>query len=87
MKRAYWLGATLGFSLALCVAPALAQKKYDTGATDTEIKVGNFFPYTGANSAFSGNAKALAAYFRKVNDEGGVNGRKITFITYDDVSD
>jgi branched-chain amino acid transport system substrate-binding protein len=70
---------------ALCLAvPAEAQKKYDTGASDTEIRIGNIMPYSGPASAYGTIGKALGAYFNKVNAEGGINGRKITFITYDD---
>ncbi len=63
---------------------ALAQKKYDTGATDTEIKVGNINPYSGPASSYGVIGKTIDAYFKKVNAEGGINGRKITFISYDD---
>ena len=63
---------------------ALAQKKYDTGATDTEIKIGNIMPYSGPASAYGVIGKTEAAYFKKVNDAGGINGRKINFISYDD---
>jgi ABC-type branched-subunit amino acid transport system substrate-binding protein len=63
---------------------ALAQKKYDTGATDTEIKIGNIMPYSGPASAWSMIGRTEAAYFRKINAEGGINGRKIVFISYDD---
>ncbi|HKH03458.1 MAG TPA: ABC transporter substrate-binding protein [Bradyrhizobium sp.] len=63
---------------------ALAQKKYDTGATDTEIKVGNIMPYSGPASAYGVIGKTEAAYFKKINAEGGINGRKINFISYDD---
>src|SRR5471032_1900672 len=63
---------------------ALAQKKYDTGATDTEIKIGNIMPYSGPASAYGVIGKTEAAYFKKVNDGGGINGRKINFISYDD---
>jgi branched-chain amino acid transport system substrate-binding protein len=70
---------------ALCLtAPAQAQKKYDTGASDTEIRIGNIMPYSGPASAYGTIGKTLGAYFNKVNAEGGVNGRKVTFITYDD---
>ena len=75
------LSATL---LALSAAPALAQKKYDTGVTDTEIKIGNIMPYSGPASAYGIIGKTMSAYFRMINDNGGVNGRKINFITYDD---
>jgi branched-chain amino acid transport system substrate-binding protein len=77
------------FSAALAIlaatsSGALAQKKYDTGATDTEIKIGNIMPYSGAASAYGVIGKTEDAYFRKVNAEGGINGRKINFISYDD---
>jgi branched-chain amino acid transport system substrate-binding protein len=72
-------------SIAVAMAtPALAQKKYDTGATDTEIKVGNIMPYSGPASAYAAIGKTEAAFFNKVNAEGGINGRKINFISYDD---
>src|SRR5438067_4721049 len=74
-------------ALAACglfVAPAVAQNKYDPGASDTEIRIGNIMPYSGPASAYGTIGKALAAYFNKVNAEGGINSRKITFITYDD---
>jgi ABC-type branched-subunit amino acid transport system substrate-binding protein len=63
---------------------ALAQKKYDTGATDTEIKIGNIMPYSGPASAYGVIGKTEAAYFNKINAAGGINGRKINFISYDD---
>ena len=63
---------------------ALAQKKYDTGATDTEIKIGNIMPYTGPASAYGVIGKTEEAYFKMINDKGGINGRKINFISYDD---
>src|SRR5215216_1200621 len=63
---------------------ALAQKKYDTGATDTEIKIGNIMPYSGPASAYGVIGKTEAAYFNKINAEGGINGRKINFVSYDD---
>jgi len=79
--------ATLSAVLALSVAAsgtALAQKKYDTGATDTEIKIGNIMPYSGPASAYGVIGKTEAAYFKKINAEGGINGRKINFVSYDD---
>ena len=63
---------------------ALAQTKYDPGVTDTEIKIGNIMPYSGPLSAYGVSGRAEAAYFRKINAEGGINGRKIRFISYDD---
>jgi branched-chain amino acid transport system substrate-binding protein len=79
--------ATVFLSLAVVAATgsaALAQKKYDTGASDTEIKIGNIVPYSGPASAYGVVGKAMAAVFKKVNDDGGINGRKINFISYDD---
>ncbi|WP_245474771.1 ABC transporter substrate-binding protein [Bradyrhizobium sp. Leo121] len=77
--------AFLGFAVtATTASAALAQKQYDTGATDTEIKIGNIVPYSGPASAYGSVGKAMAALFKKVNDEGGINGRKINFISYDD---
>ena len=70
--------------LAASESSALAQKKYDTGATDTEIKIGNMMPYSGPASAYGVIGRTEAAYFRKINAEGGINGRKINFISYDD---
>ena len=79
--------ATLSAALVVLAASAsgaLAQKKYDTGATDTEIKIGNIMPYSGPASAYGVIGSTEAAYFKKVNAEGGINGRKINFISYDD---
>jgi branched-chain amino acid transport system substrate-binding protein len=75
--------ATLG-ALMIASTGALAQKKYDTGATDTEIKIGNIMPYSGPASAYGIIGKTDAAYFAKINSEGGINGRRINFISYDD---
>src|SRR5918911_3003940 len=69
--------------LALAM-PAFAQKKYDAGASDKEIKIGNTNPYSGPASAYGTIGKSIAAYFKMVNDQGGINGRKVTFISYDD---
>jgi ABC-type branched-subunit amino acid transport system substrate-binding protein len=71
-------------SVALSVGPAFAQKKYDPGASDTEIKLGQTMPYSGPLSGFITLAKAELAYFDMVNDRGGVNGRKIRMISLDD---
>src|ERR1700677_1276987 len=69
---------------AITATTATAQKKYDPGASDTEIKIGNIMPYSGPASSYGVIGKAEAAYFNKINAEGGINGRKITFISYDD---
>ena len=70
--------------LAVTSVSATDQKKYDTGATDTEIKIGNIMPYSGPLSSYSTIGKTEAAYFNKINAEGGINGRKIDFVSYDD---
>jgi ABC-type branched-subunit amino acid transport system substrate-binding protein len=77
------LAATMAF-IAMSSGSALAQKKYDTGATDTEIKIGNVEAYSGPASAYGIIGKTEEAYFRMINEQGGVNGRKITFLSYDD---
>jgi branched-chain amino acid transport system substrate-binding protein len=81
-----YLGICGAFLLAqLLSAPgATAQKKYDEGASDTEIRIGNTNPYSGNASAFGAIGKTIEAYFAMVNAKGGINGRKVTFITYDD---
>jgi branched-chain amino acid transport system substrate-binding protein len=71
-------------TLALSSPGAFAQKKYDPGATDKEIKVGNIMPYSGPASAYGTIGKAEAAYFKMVNDQGGINGRKVNFVSMDD---
>jgi len=77
--------AVLAGLLAVALAGAAhAQKKYDPGATDTEIKIGNIMPYSGPASAYATIGKTEQAYFNKINAEGGINGRKINFISYDD---
>jgi branched-chain amino acid transport system substrate-binding protein len=68
----------------LLIGSASAQKKYGPGVNDREIKIGNIMPYSGPASAYSIIGKTMSAYFRMVNDNGGINGRKITFISYDD---
>ena len=82
----FQVAATLA-AFVLCTAmsdPALAQQKYDSGATDTEIKIGNIMPYSGPASAYAAIGQTEDAYFNKVNAEGGINGRKVKFISYDD---
>jgi branched-chain amino acid transport system substrate-binding protein len=71
-------------AVALSASSAYAQKKYDTGATDTEIKIGQTVPFSGPASAYSSIGKTQAAYFQMINEQGGINGRKINLIQYDD---
>jgi ABC-type branched-subunit amino acid transport system substrate-binding protein len=76
---------TAGAAVAAVTATATnAQKKYDPGASDTEIRIGNIMPYSGPASSYGVIGRAEAAYFNKINAEGGINGRKVTFISYDD---
>src|SRR5882672_3299115 len=76
--------AALMAGVVLAAAPALAQKAYGPGASDTEIKIGQTMPFSGPASAYSTIGKAQAAYFRMINEQGGINGRKINLIQYDD---
>jgi len=84
MLKRTLLAASVALGLATLVLPAAAQKKYDTGATDTEIKIGQTIPYSGPASAYGVIGKVQAAYFKMINEKGGVNGRKINFISLDD---
>ena len=84
LSQGLLIAGASAFALTLAVAPALAQKKYDQGASDTEIKIGHTNPYSGNASAYGVIGKTIEAYFKMVNDKGGINGRKINFITYDD---
>jgi len=80
-KTLLWLIACVAW---ISVSVALADKKYDPGASDSEIKIGQTMPYSGPASAYGTIGKAEAAYFRMVNEQGGINGRKINFISLDD---
>jgi len=73
-------------AIFIASAPAAAQQAQDTGAADAEIRIGNIMPYTGPLAAFAAIGRAEAAYFDMVNDRGGINGRKIRFISRDDSS-
>jgi len=84
IRKAAVMSAALAIVAASIGSAVAADKKYDTGATDTEIKVGNIMPYSGPASAYGIIGKTEAAYFKKINDAGGINGRKINFISYDD---
>src|SRR4051794_10724552 len=83
-RKAAIASAALAIVAASVGGALAADKKYDTGATDTEIKIGNIMPYSGPASAYGVIGKTEAAYFKKINAEGGINGRKINFISYDD---
>ena len=83
-KGLFHLVAGAALAIALSASPAFAQKKYDTGASDTEIKIGQTVPFSGPASAYASIGKTQAAYIQMINDQGGINGRKITLIQYDD---
>lgn len=83
-RRSVIAGALAAAALAGFATGAQAQKKYDTGATDKEIRIGHIVPYSGPVSAYGTIGKSIAAYFQKVNDDGGINGRKVNFISLDD---
>jgi len=84
MRNLFHFVTGTAVALALSASSALAQKKYDPGATDTEIKIGQTVPFSGPASAYATIGKAQAAYFNMINEQGGVNGRKINLIQYDD---
>ena len=81
----FFSGACL--SCVIAAAPVAAQKSYDPGASDTEIKIGNIAPYTGWGHEFATVARAEAAYFQMINDRGGIHGRKINFVSIDNASE
>jgi ABC-type branched-subunit amino acid transport system substrate-binding protein len=83
-KRGPMAMAVVAAAALMTATAANAEKKYDPGASDTEIKIGNIMPYSGPASSYGVIGKTEAAYFNKINAEGGINGRKINFITYDD---
>ncbi len=83
-NRRAFLGGVSTAAVIAASGAARADKKYDEGASDTEIKIGNTNPYSGPASAYAAIAKTIDAYFKSVNDSGGVNGRKIKFISLDD---
>ena len=84
MKKRQFTLTALCLSIAAFAMPASAQKKYDPGASDTEIKIGQTMPYSGPASAYGVIGKVQAAFFKQLNEQGGVNGRKINFISLDD---
>jgi len=79
-----WQPLVLAIALSITAAATAAEKKYGPGVTDTEIKLGQTSPYSGPASAYSVIAKAQLAYFKMINDQGGINGRKVNMISIDD---
>jgi branched-chain amino acid transport system substrate-binding protein len=79
-----WITTVVFVSITIAASSATAQKRYDPGVSDTEIKIGNINPYSGPASSYGVIGKTEAAYFNKINADGGINGRKINFISYDD---
>ena len=84
MQLRFILLVSVALIVSFVTHPSAAQKRYDPGASDTEIRVGNIMPYSGPLSAYAQIGRTQAAYFRMVNEHGGINGRKINFISYDD---
>ena len=84
MKKRHMIIGSVALLSATLLTPVLAQKKYDPGASDTEIKIGQTMPYSGPASAYGTIGKVQAAYFKQLNEQGGINGRKINFISLDD---
>ena len=82
--RKWMTAAVVIANLTIGVTAATAQKRYDPGSSDTEIKIGQTMPYSGPASAYATIGKAEAAYFRMINESGGIRGRKITLLSYDD---
>jgi len=83
-KRALLAGVFAAATAIALPGAALAEKKYGPGASDTEIKLGNFVPYSGPVSAYGVVGKTMDAYFRMLNEQGGINGRKVKLLSYDD---
>lgn len=83
-KLSWMIAVASALAFAGLAGPASAQKKYDEGASDTEIKIGNTNPYSGNASTYGLIGKTIEATLKMVNDKGGINGRKINFVTYDD---
>src|SRR6201997_1008007 len=82
-----WVRTLVAIVLALTALSAISERVREQGVTDTEIRIGNLMPYTGNLGAFGAIGKAEAAYFDMINERGGINGRKVRFISYDDNSD
>ena len=83
-RRTVLAGVASGLAAGLVKQPAFAATSYDPGASDKEVRIGQFGPLSGPVSSFGVLANAMDAYFRMLNEQGGINGRKITFINYDD---
>jgi branched-chain amino acid transport system substrate-binding protein len=83
-RRKTGLGVIAALLTSFVATPALAQKQYGPGVTDTEIKIGTTTPYSGPASAYSAGAVSATAYFAMINEHGGVNGRRINYISLDD---
>ena len=83
-KRRSFIGGVSSAAILSASSVAFGQKKYDNGASDTEIKIGHTNPYSGPASSYGVIGKTIQAYWKSVNEAGGINGRKVNFITYDD---
>src|SRR5256886_15647337 len=81
-----WVRTLIAIALALTTLGAISERVREQGVTDTEIRIGNVMPYSGSLEVFGAIGKAEAAYFEMINERGGINGRKVRFISYDDKS-
>jgi ABC-type branched-subunit amino acid transport system substrate-binding protein len=81
-----WVRTLIAMILALTGLSAVSERVREPGVTDTEIRIGNLMPYSGNLALFGDIGKAEAAYFDVINERGGINGRKVRFISYDDKS-
>src|SRR5438552_1588753 len=82
-----WVRTLIAIILALTSLSAMSEREREQVVTDTEIRIGNVMPYSGSLELFGAIGKAEAAYFEMINERGGINGRKVRFISYDDKSD
>ena len=82
-----WIRTLIALVLALGSLSAISERVRVQGVTDTEIRIGNVMPYSGSLEVFGAIGKAEAAYFEMINERGGINGRKVRFISHDDKSD
>ncbi|MEO8631098.1 MAG: ABC transporter substrate-binding protein, partial [Betaproteobacteria bacterium] len=82
--RGAWIRLLCGLLAGVLAMDAPAESKYDAGANDSEIRIGQTMAYTGPASAYGTIGRAQAAYFQMVNERGGINGRRVTLITLDD---
>src|SRR5258707_10138154 len=84
MTMTRWIGMLVAIGIALNALSAISERVREQGVTDTEIRIGNLMPYSGNLEVFGAIGKTEAAYFEMINERGGISGRKVRFISYDD---